>query len=127
MQYVLTGFTPDSGFRLFAFQGIRADQTRTAFTVRADLTLTRAYGILVQELPLLCREMLERTDETAVERALTYSEDEMRLYAGSRAADKEEAQRKRSLRKTPPRPRPSGSIVMGMSREPVLPTLVGGA
>jgi len=116
MQYVLTGFTPDSGFRVFAFQGVRADQTRALFTVRADLALIRTYGILVQELPLLCRALLERSDEGAAEHALTFSEDEMRVHAGHRAADRDAAQRKKSLRRIPPRPRPSTAIVMGMSR-----------
>jgi hypothetical protein len=122
MQYVLTGFTQASGFRVFAFQGIRGDQTRTAFTVQADLSLIRTYGILVQELPLLCRALLEQTDELSLERVLTYSEDDMRRHSDVRTADKEAAQRKKSMRKIPPRPRPADAVLMGMSREPILPT-----
>jgi hypothetical protein len=131
MQYVLTGFTQVGGFRVYAFNGIRADQTRTAFTVRADLSLIRTHSILVQELPLLCRalleeSMLEQTGELSAERSLTYSEDAMRRHADVRTADKEAAQRKKSLRKVPPRPRPADTIVMGMSREPIARTLVAG-
>jgi hypothetical protein len=124
MQYVLTGFTQDSGFRVFAFQGIGADQTRTRFTVRADLSLIRIYEILVQELPLLCRALLEQAGELAGEQSLTYSEDEMRRHADIRIADKEAAQRKKSLRRIPPRPRPADTIVMGMSREAIAPTVL---
>lgn len=51
MQFILTGFTPDTGFRVFAFQGIGTDRTRTDFTVRTDLSLIRRYGIRMQELP----------------------------------------------------------------------------
>ena len=121
MQYVLTGFTQDGGFRVFAFQGIRADQTRTGFTVRADLSLIRAYEIMVQELPLLCRALLEQIGESA-ERCLTYSEEEMRRHADVRIADREAVQRKKSLRRIPPRVRPADTFVMGMSREPISPT-----
>jgi hypothetical protein len=133
MQYVLNGFRQESGFRVFAFQGVGADQTPMVFTVRTDLALIRAYGILVQELPLLCRALLERSDDGSAERApassrtLTYSEDEMRLYAGNRDADRDAARRKKSLRRIPPRVRPSGAIVMGMSREPGAPSLLAGA
>lgn len=125
MQYVLTGFTQVGGFRVFAFQGIGADQTRTAFTVQAELSLIRLYGILVQELPLLCRALLEQTGELKAERSLTYSEDEMRRHADVRTADKEAAQRKKSLRKIPPRPRPADTVVMGMSREAAASTFAG--
>ena len=60
MQFVLTGFTQDLGFRVFAFEGIGADRIRTKFTVKAELALIRNYGIRIQELPLLCRGLLDR-------------------------------------------------------------------
>lgn len=103
MQFILTGFIPDTGFRVFSFQGIGADRTRTDFTVRTDLSLIRKYGIRVQELPLLCRGLLERRDEAEQERILTFTEDEMRMHATSRAADQDAAQKRKSMRK-PPRP-----------------------
>ncbi len=103
MQFILTGFTPETGFRVFVFQGIRADKTRTTFTVRADLAVIHKYGIRVQELPLLCRGLLERRDESETVRALTYTEEEMRLHANGVAADRDAAQKKKSARKAPPR------------------------
>jgi hypothetical protein len=106
-QFVLTGFTPDTGFRVFAFDGIAADRSHTPFTVRADLGLIRLYGILVQELPLLCREFLERREEGALERAVTFSEAEMQLVAGARTLEREAAARKKSLRRIPPRRAPT--------------------
>jgi hypothetical protein len=60
MQFILIGFTQDLGFRVFAFEGMGKDQIRTGFLVKADLALTRRYGIPLQELPLMCRELLER-------------------------------------------------------------------
>ena len=65
MQFVMTGFTQDIGFRVFAFEGIAGDGTRTPFTVRLDLALSRKYGIRIQELPLLCLGHLERRDEAS--------------------------------------------------------------
>jgi hypothetical protein len=105
MQFVLTGFTQDLGCRVFAFEGIAADRMRTAFTVRADLAMTRRYGIQIQELPLLCRSLLERRDEASETQALTFTEDEMRTCATARAAAKDEAAHRR---KPPRRPSPEG-------------------
>ena len=59
MQFVLAGFTPDTGFRIFNFEGIGEDRSRIEFTVRTDLALTRKYGIQMQDLPLLCRGLLD--------------------------------------------------------------------
>ncbi len=94
MQFMFTGFTPDTGFRVLSFEGIGADKLRTKFTVKTDLVLVRKYGILVQELPLLCRGLLERRDEGDQGYTLIFTEDEMRKHADNRAADRAAAQRK---------------------------------
>jgi hypothetical protein len=54
MQFTLTGFTQDAGCRVFAYEGVGDDRVRIRFTVRADLALSRKYGIRLQELPLMC-------------------------------------------------------------------------
>ena len=84
MQFSLIGFRQDTGFRVFTFEGTAADHTRTAYTVRADLALTRKHGIRVQELPLLCREILERAGEVEQQYTATFTEEEMRLHAAVR-------------------------------------------
>jgi hypothetical protein len=99
MQFILTGFTQDLGCRVFAFEGIAADRMRIAFTVRADMALIRTYGIRIQELPLLCRSLLERRDEASETLALTFTEEEMRSCATARATAKDEA----AQRRKPPR------------------------
>jgi len=104
MQFILTGFTQDTGFRVFAFEGVVVGQIRTVFTVRADLALSRRYGIAMQELPLLCRSLLDRQDEggendSLAQHALTFSEEEMRAWADKRAADRALA----ALKKKAPR------------------------
>ena len=80
MQFVLTGFTQDIGFRVFAFQGIAEDRTRTPFTVRTDLALIRTFGIRIQELPLLCLGLLERRDESQQEQTMTFTEEGTTFY-----------------------------------------------
>ena len=98
MQYILTGFTHDLGFRVFAFEGVGADRLRIVYSVRADLALARKYGIHMQELPLLCREILEQRDGADTRRAFTYTEAAMSLRANAAA---EAASQKR---KAPRRP-----------------------
>ncbi len=95
MQFVLTGFTHDMGFRVFAFERVGEDRTRTKCTVRTDLALVRRYGIHVQELPLLCRGLLDRSDEGDEMRSLTFTEGEMQAWAAERAAARDEAAARR--------------------------------
>ena len=62
MQFILTGFTQDLAFRVFAFERMGLDRVRTKYVVKADLSLSRRYGIPLQELPLLCRNLLSRSE-----------------------------------------------------------------
>ena len=96
MQYVLTGFSNDMEFRVFAFDAVGDDRIRTEYLVRADLTLVRKYGIKLQELPLLCRGVLEQRIFGSHQRTFTYTEDEMSIHADARtvAAEKLKAARK---------------------------------
>jgi hypothetical protein len=102
MQFVLTGFTQDMGFRVFAFDRVGDDRVRTAFTVRANLDLIRRYEIRVQELPLLCRSLLERHEETPETRTLTFTEENMRHHANDCATAKQAAAAKRRPPRRPP-------------------------
>jgi hypothetical protein len=102
MQFILTGFTQDMAFRVFAFERMGLDRIRTKYAVRADLALIRRYGIQVQELPLLCRNLLVRNDGAEErEHTLTFTEDDMSLHAKGCAAAKDAAAQKR---KPPRRP-----------------------
>jgi len=107
MQFILTGFTHDVGFRVFAFEGVGEDRSRTEFRVRADLALIRRYGIRVQDLPLLCRTLLEHRDEeqsdaAAEKHSFTYTEDDMRLYEKDSTATRNAAAAKRKPPRRPP-------------------------
>ena len=112
MQFILTGFTQDMGFRVFAFEGIKPDRTREQYTVRADLGLIRKYGIQVQELPLLCRGLLDKCGENEEKRALIFSEDDMQVRARDCALARETA----AMRK--PSRRPTGANVGAAWRVP---------
>jgi hypothetical protein len=110
MQFFLTGFTQDGGFRVFAFEGIAADRVRISFTVRADLVLSRRYGIRLQELPLICRGVLEQRDESVNEHAMTFTEEAMRTHANNSAT----ARALLAQNRKPPR-RPRTEFVGGIA------------
>ena len=99
MQFTLTGFSQEMAFRVFAFEGSTAYRDKTKFSVRTDLGLVRRYGIRVQELPLLCRGLLDRLDQDDQERSFIFTEEEMRLYADGCIRAREAAIQKRK----PPR------------------------
>jgi hypothetical protein len=100
-QFVLRGFRQVAGFRVFTFEGIAADHSRALFTVRADLALAQRHRIPLQELPLLCRAVLERLHDDADKRAFVFSEADMRLQADVVAARAEAARQKRPPRRPP--------------------------
>jgi len=101
MHFVLAGFTPETGFRIFKFEGIGDNRSRIEFTVRTDLALIRKYGIQMQDLPLLCRGLLDRLDENEARRHFVFGEEEMRGFAEQRAAEKEATDKKKAARKIP--------------------------
>jgi len=110
LQFMLTGFKQDIGFRVFNFETSPVGAPKVQFSVRADLALARRYGIQMQALPLLCWELLERNEnsggensggENSMEHSFTYSEEEMCRYA--RTCKEERAAialKKQSARKT---------------------------
>ena len=122
MQFTLTGFSQVQEYRVFTFEGVAADRSRSAFTVRTDLALTRQYAIRIQELPLLCRAVLERHEGDQLH-ALTFTEDDMRVYANMATARDEAAKRRKPARspstdlagaawRTTPRPAENGIDIL---------------
>ena len=100
MRFTLLGFDQDAGVRIYAYQGIM-EGVRTTFTVGVDLSLMQRFGIQIQELPLLCRGLLERQLETEGPHALTLTGTEMRVYAENCAIARESAARGRKRPRTP--------------------------
>lgn len=101
VQFVLTGFSHHAGLRVFGFEAVAADQSRTKFSVSADIALSRSHGIRVQELPLLCLRFLEQHHTEDEKRDLTLAEEDMCVYANNCASEREASQRKRSPRRPP--------------------------
>lgn len=100
MRFTMMGFDQDAGVRLYAFQG-NADGARTGFTVGVDLALIPRYGIRIQELPLLCRGLLERQGESEEKRRFTFTEEQMRVHADTCAAAREVAAQRRKPARRP--------------------------
>lgn len=86
MGFILLGFSQEDNVRHFAFQRIAADGTRTGFTVHADLLLARQFNIKLQDLPLMCRQMLDSRPDPADAAKLTVTADDMRIHVESTTA-----------------------------------------
>lgn len=104
LQYTLTGFKQESEYRVFNFERVAEDRTRTNCSVKADLAMSRRYGIPMQDLPLLCRSLLERRHNGKELPALTFTEEEMCMWAKDRTAMREAAASKRKPPRRPPSP-----------------------
>ena len=93
-QFFLTGFSQAAGIRTYAFQG-RIDATRTDYTVEVDLALIPGFGIRIQDLPLLCRELLQQQTQPDEIRAVVFTEQRMRSHAEKLAVTRAEAELKK--------------------------------
>jgi hypothetical protein len=115
MDYLLTGSRQMAGVRVFAFDGVASDRTRTSFTVSIDTALIRKYAITLQELPLLCRQLLEKRGIDCGTPAMTFTETEMAELAAARAEVLREAQLRKFNRKLPtPNPSVNRGFTTGM-------------
>jgi hypothetical protein len=100
MNVILKGFRQDNGLRSYDFEVVGLDRSRREITVGADLALLRKYAIGVQELPLICRLLLEEAPSEEGAQRLTFTEALMREHAQKRSALME-ARKKRSAPKRP--------------------------
>lgn len=100
VRFALMGFDQDAAIRQYAFQGM-TDGIHTNFTVGVNLALIPSFGIHIQELPLLCRKLLERQVEGQENHALTVGEGEMRVYADDREMAQGARERKRKFARNP--------------------------
>ena len=99
-QFILRGFSQTRGIRIYTFEG-SGDGRRVDYTVEVDLALIPRYGIRIQDLPLLCRELLQHA-EPDESNSVTFTEQDMRSLAERRATEREEAEhRKRNRRGVP--------------------------
>lgn len=102
MEYQFTGFTHNGELREFAFDCVADDRSKTRFKVIADLAMSRKYHIAVQELPLLCRRLLEQAPEGAASNTLVFSESDMQNIVTLRAATQRQIVHKKIQRRPKP-------------------------
>ena len=93
--FILSRFHQQDGIRHYIFERPNDSGTSTEFTVDADVRLLRKYGIVLQELPLICRHLLEKRNVGSPARAVTFSEELMKERADHRAALKQAAEEKK--------------------------------
>ena len=93
-QFLLTGFTQAAGIRTYAFEG-RVDTRRIDYRVDVDLALIPRYGIRIQDLPLLCRELLQQRAQPDELSAVVFTEQRMRSHAEKLAMARLEAEQKK--------------------------------
>ena len=93
-QFLLTGFNQAAGIRIYAFEG-RIDARRIDYTVEVDLALIPGYGIRIQDLPLLCRELLQQMAQPDEIRSVVFTEQQMRSHAERLAVAREEAEHRK--------------------------------
>lgn len=99
MNFVFVGFKQKDSIRHLSFQGIGDDHSRTDFVVQADISMFRRYSGTLQELPLLCRRLLEETSPTEETGSVIFTEEAMQLYAGQIASRAAATQKSRKMRR----------------------------
>src|SRR5438093_272513 len=102
MSFTLSGFQEGNGFRRFLFERIGADRTKSSVIVRADVNLARKHAIRLQELPLICRRLLDTLTPERLAGPITLTEEDMiAIETEARTA----AEKK--IQKPPRRPAPN--------------------
>ncbi len=99
--FILKDFRQVADFRVFTFERIAADHSRSLFTVGADMALARRHRIRLQELPLLCKALLDQQTDSGEVRMLVFTEGDMRRVV-NREAERAEAARQRRTPRRPP-------------------------
>jgi hypothetical protein len=77
VEFIFKGFRDTNATRCFAFECVGSDRSRTNVTINADMIAAKKYNILLQDLPLLCRGMLQANQDTVLPASMTFSEHQM--------------------------------------------------
>lgn len=98
-RFVITGFEDHQGFRAFLFDEVTPAHKRIPRTVRVDLEMARRHGIRIQELPLICCDLLDRQTSTELVYPLCFPEQAMIDFAAQQAATRDPHRRKNAADK----------------------------
>jgi hypothetical protein len=101
MEFSMTGFREERLVRRYTFKVASSNRTFRHFAVDMDVTLLRKYGIPLQEIPLLCRRMLEKAELPEDKQVLTFSEELMREHHDNCAAVERLARDRRKAHRRP--------------------------
>lgn len=99
LQFHLSGFTQTAGIRRYAFEG-RVEARRFDYTVEVDLALIPGFGIRIQDLPLLCRELLQEQALPDEIKAFIFTEQQMRSHAQKLKVAREDAEQRKKARRS---------------------------
>lgn len=91
MDYVLMDFQQRANVRHYSFRGTTEDNQRFDFVVNVDLDIVLKHRIPIQEIPLLCRRLLEQEPVSAQSRKLTFSEEHMQAHVKRCEEEKRQA------------------------------------
>lgn len=94
-RFILKGYSQVPGGRNFLFENIDENNVKSDMSVFADFALIRTYGISIQELPLLCLEILARRGDSKINSNLVFTEMEMNQIRSDRKTAKETSAQKR--------------------------------
>lgn len=81
MRFAFTDFFQDGPFRVFVFEKLPKGEGQSKYWVKADLSIARGFRISVQELPLLCRDLLEAGIENPEKHTIVYTAEDMKRHA----------------------------------------------
>jgi len=94
IQIQFSGFRDLAGIRQFSFDRIADDRSRTTLVVTADMSLARKYDIRLQELPLLCRRLLDDLGTDPSDHRISLTEQHMATIRATVQAGTEKKPRK---------------------------------
>jgi hypothetical protein len=79
MTFSFVRFNQAGNTRMYAFDGVEDKGRPTRFTVEVNMDLVRTYSISLQELPLVCRRLLDTVSQAqTLTLAETLTEERMR-------------------------------------------------
>ncbi len=113
MKFVYMGFRHETtGVRLYSFEGVVSQGIRKDFLVTADITLLTKHHVRIQEVPMMCLQLLESSAEAEPPRELlVLTETDMMAHVRAKTAAAEKAAAKRAKRPF----RPANPVALGMA------------
>jgi len=113
MKLIYMGFRHETnGVRLYSFEGVVSPEIRKDFLVTADIALLTKHHVRIQEVPMMCLQLLESSAEAGPPlEVLVLTEADMLNHVSAKAAEKEQAAKKRTKRPF----RPANPVALGMA------------